>query len=212
MRILLILAGIGLLSVGIFGITSGMFSFGPGFQEAINNAVEGPSAEALCKPGETLVEEGGQSEYTPGQGYGRSVAYYCEDSAGNRRDVTGDFASDLLGSVSTNLFGAPNLRVEYLAAAGLGLVLLLVGVFSGLRSKNVDVRPGVAVNAPFGGQAVTWTVPEGTRPTLAERIQQAGSTSNLADKLRELDIARGANLITEEEYQRMRQQILDSMA
>jgi hypothetical protein len=209
MRLLLIIGGIVLTGVGLFGMSAGLFAFGSGFQEAINSAVEGPSAEDLCKPGETLVEESGQSEYTPG------VRYYCEDSQGVRREVTGDFAQDLIGNISTGLIPSVNVRVEFLALIGGGLLLLLIGVFSGLRSKNVDVRPGVPVSDPFGGQAASWVGAQSqVQPSLAERIQQAGAASaipTLADKLRELDLARGANLISEDEYQRLRQQILDSM-
>ena len=156
MRVLLIIGGILLMVAGIGGMVLSMFSgFGSGIQEAVSAAVEGPTAEELCEPGETLVEVTGDSEYTPGVGYGRSVSYYCEDSEGNRRDVTGDFANDLIGDIGTNIMPSFNFRMEFIALIGVGLLLLLVGIFSGLaRRGSVDVRPGMAVGSgiPLGGQ------------------------------------------------------------
>jgi hypothetical protein len=57
MRVLLIIGGIVLISAGVFGMASGMFNLGSSFQATIDAAVQGPQAEDLCKPGETLEEE-----------------------------------------------------------------------------------------------------------------------------------------------------------
>jgi hypothetical protein len=220
MRVLLIIGGILLMVAGIAGMAFSMFAgFGSGIQEAVSAAVEGPTAAELCKPGETLVEETGGSEYTPGVGYGRSVTYYCEDSEGNRRDVTGDFANDLIGDIGTSLMPSFNFRIEFIALVGIGLLILLVGIFSGLaRRGSVDERPGMAVGpgtgVSVGGQPAALFGSDFA--SLAQRIQQSQPVSSaggesLAEKLRQLDVARGANLITEDEYQRLRQQTLDSM-
>src|SRR5262245_58027719 len=118
MRVLLIIGGIVLISAGLFAMVSGIWgNFGDSIQNITNTAVQGPQAEDLCKPGETLEEEEGQSEYTPGQGNAHSVRYYCLDSSGVRREVTGDFAQDLLSGVS-NIFPSLSFRLEYLALVG----------------------------------------------------------------------------------------------
>jgi hypothetical protein len=224
MRVLLIIGGIVLISAGVFGMASGMFNLGSSFQSVVDSAVQGPQAEDLCKPGETLEQENGQSEYTPGQGNAHSVRYYCVDSSGVRREVTGDFAQDLLSGVS-NIFPSFSLRLEYVALVGGGILLLLIGIFSGLR-RGVDVRPGVAISSdpssafPMSGQPVVVRM-QGQNLDLGDIIQQAqamkassgsiNSGDDLLNKLRQLEEARRANLISQEEYDRLRQQILDSM-
>jgi hypothetical protein len=120
------------------------------------------------------------------------------------------------------------LRIEYLALVGVGILLLLIGIFSGLR-RGVDVRPGVAISSdpsaafPMSGQPVVMRM-QGQNLDLSDIIQQAqavkasmqsgGSVTSgddLLNKLRQLEEARRANLISQEEYDRLRQQILDSM-
>jgi hypothetical protein len=83
--------------------------------------------------------------------------------------------------------------------------------FSGSGSSNFTT---VQIN----GQPTEMT------PEMAQKVQKAlsamegafpghwvGSGGNLTDKLRQLEDARSGNLITQEEYDHLRQQILDSM-
>ncbi len=108
-----------------------------------------------------------------------------------RRDVTGQFVQGFLGQTFQSLGG---LLIPILAS-GLcivGIVLVIVGaVFSrrrALRTAGDFVFP--------------------THPV----ITSAAPPADLAAKLRQLDDARASGLISEEEYQRSRQNLLDTLS
>ena len=88
-------------------------------------------AAQLCRPGERHDSERGASTYTQGRGYAAPVRHYCIDAAGNRRDVTGEFAARMMASAGNTMNAA--------FAAGMGsmwptllttggAVLLILGV------------------------------------------------------------------------------------
>lgn len=185
-----------------------------------------PSAANLCNEGETLVEEtNGVSSYTPGQGYGQSARLYCEDADHNRREVTGDYAEGVMGQVQ-NIFSMDffkgGFNPTYIFMIVGGFVLLILSAFVGRR--------GGGTVTVLGGQSYpsgTMTVNMGnhdvvTTPEIQRILQQAGlqqgkaapgaaGSGDLTNRLRQLDEARKAGLISQEEYDRLRQQILDKM-
>jgi hypothetical protein len=190
--------GIVLVIIGTIGIIVGMVGVPLQFTSTIVQAVT-PTAEALCNPGETLDEEHGAEEYTALEGYRRSVRYYCVNDAGERREVTGSFVTGMLGD----------------AFSGLGTLLIpLVGscfctvgifatIFGWLFARRHPLRVATANNFAFpddnflGTQTPLSTIPENQRA--------------LASKLRQLEDARSAGLISEDEYQRLRREALNDV-
>src|SRR5205085_1015973 len=128
---LLVVLGFLLLIGGIIATAYSAFSFSmAGIGDVVNTAVNSDEEAAkYCKTGEKLVKEQGSETYSPGQGYGRSTQYYCENDAGTRRDVTGEFVTNLVGQAFGgvgNMFNF-SLRTEFLAISGLGLLLVIIG-------------------------------------------------------------------------------------
>lgn len=144
----------------------------------------------LCRSGERLVQESGEVSFSSGSGYSSDTIFSCEDAEGTRRDVTADFAEGMMGSVFE---AAPQLVTSLAggtALCGLGMMLLFIGlivaVVSGGRKRSEYV----------------------TIPNTIEKPKHASSSVN--DQLRELEEAHRNGLISEAEYERLRQQILDS--
>lgn len=216
MRIVLILAGIVLIMVGIGSAIGGAFGgimnmMAPAMDIAQNYADADDEAAALCNDNETLEKETGASEYTVGQGYASSVVYTCVDPQGNRRDVTGEFAEKMVG----DLAGALNFNFSF---SPIGLVLPILGVvliFAGLlirgrKAETVDV-PGVAGSFP-GARVMRIDPRTGKAPVdLGQIIRQNTGGVDLTTRLKQLEDARSQGLISQEEYDRLRKQILDSM-
>lgn len=199
-----------------------------------------PEPAALCRPGERLVEEGGASTYTPGQGNRRNVRMFCVDDKGARREVTGDFVQGLIGQVLGNLGGAGAFIAAFLFSLlfGLGLLLLIVGAIVSAR-RNARLRLASGGAMPSGtvvvrmsdGTSTTTNVAGSVGSSLAgtlgdnlagaiEQAVRAAQTSSgahvtiggdLADRLRQVAEARAANLITQAEHDRLRDEILRAM-
>jgi hypothetical protein len=165
--------------------------------------MEGPQAEELCEEGEHIVQLEGAESYTPGMGYGREVTVFCEDAEGNRRDVTEAFGTNMigqaLGSVS-GVLGSVGVGFCFSSLIIVGVVLLLIGSLVSRRRQPIMVggMPGVQVmNMPLCQTGYSRGAPVGP--------------GDLTTKLRQLEEARNKNLISEDEYERMRKSILDSM-
>lgn len=183
------------------------FNFNPA-QSAVDSALEGPQAEDLCEPGEQIVTEGGQSERGPTGEWRHPVRIYCVDDAGNRRDVTENFAGDLVGQAFDSLpgfLGGIGLSFCFSSLIGLGIVLMVIGLVVSRRRQPQIVTVGGG--AP-GVQ--TFTVRSGTSSFTRIPHSQM-SAEDLTGRLRQLEDARNRNLISDEEYERLRKQILDSM-
>ncbi len=218
------LAFIGMLMIGagIFGIIrSSQSLLGLNLGNTMQLATDAKAREAqLCKPGEKLVEEKGASTYTSGQGYASSVTMYCVNNENQKRDVTGDFATGMVGQVGgifdgvfSGLLGA----VVYFVLIGIGLLLTIIGLLLG-RRRSI---PSVAFNVPTSSGAASTTssfAPQNSAGSvdLNHVIQQArqmkaASATDLTTRLKQLEDARNAGLISQTEYDHARQQILDSM-
>jgi hypothetical protein len=220
-RILLVL-GIIMLIGGIIISVAGSFlglgnMFSGGLGDTIEAATNGEETAAqFCEEGEELVTERGAQSYTPGTGYGTNVTYYCEDSAGNRRDVTGDFVETLVGDLPQDILGSimPMFGSAALGmvATMLGVVLLIVGgIMMGRKRmasmQSFTVSPGGS-GVMFGGSGSPIQGMPVNRPT-------AGAPTgggNLAEKLKQLEALRDQGLINAEEFAKMRQQLLDKMS
>ena len=128
-----------------------------------------------------------------------STVWYCEDVEGNRREIT-----DKIGLTGVAVFLVPFLS---------GMVMIFMGAF---RAKNNMLkRFGLAGGNPYGSSTsidLTNASPAQVHQFLqALAARNQGGSATLASRLQQLDQARNQGLITESEYQRVRQQILDSM-
>ena len=217
---LLALVGIIIIGVGVFGIFRASQSFmGTNLGNTMQLATDAKAREAqLCKAGEKLEENKGASQYTPGTGYASSVAMYCVNNDGVKRDVTEQFGNSMVsqvGGIFENML--PNLlgSVIYVVLIPVGVVLTIIGlIFSRRRSSAVSF--GVPVVSSTGFSSYT-TQNAGGRVDLNQVIQQArdmkaaAGSSDLTTRLKQLEDARNAGLISQTEYDRTRQQILDTL-
>ncbi len=200
-RLLLVL-GIIFVIVGLGGMVVGVTGIGSNFLTTITDAVT-PTAEELCKPGERLEQEEGASEYTALEGYRHTVRYFCVNAADERREVTGDFVQGMLGQA---LGSIPTMFVP-----AIGGCILTVGIFLAVIGLLISGRrrggsPRVVM------QSYAFDFPQqGSTPPVARPTPRSPQSGDLSAKLRQLDEARQSGLLTEDEYQRMRQEILDSM-
>lgn len=153
----------------------------------------------LCNvaEGETLEEVQGASTYTQGHGYGRSTTLYCVDEEGNRRDVTMDLVEGMLGD---DLFGSiSNTIGQTFLATGLsivGVILMVVGAIMSLgKRKNV-----MMVN-PYNA-AINMNPMQPMQPS-------QNNPQGLTAQLQQLEQAYKQNLISREEYDKARQNLLN---
>ena len=218
---LIALVGIAVMGFGIFGIIRANQSIaGLNLGNTMNLATDAKAREAqLCKPGEKLEESKGASQYTPGQGYASSVIMYCVNSEGQKRDVTGDFATGMvgqMGGIFSGVFSGIMGSVIYFALMGVGLVLTIIGLILG-RRRTGTVSFGVPVAGGTGFATTYTTQNAGGAIDLNQVIQQArdmkaaAGSSDLTTRLKQLEDARNAGLISQTEYDRARQQILDTL-
>lgn len=139
---LLIVFGLVLTIAGVIGGGTMMFN---AIQNGTAAAISGPVESEVCQTGETLVEELGASEYTPGQGSSRPIQYFCVDADGTRRNVTGEFVEDLFGSLTSAL---PTLGVGLvlMVLPCIGVPLMVVGIILAVVRRKPD-----STSVSFGG-------------------------------------------------------------
>ncbi len=196
---LLLFFGIALVILGIAGLGLGLTSIGGSVANTISDAIN-PTAAELCKAGETLAQEDGPDQYTAGEGYRHTVRYFCVSAAGERREVTGDFVQGMLGQA----FGS----VPTLFLPMIGGCALAVGIFFTLIGAILSARRRVLTSPAAVTQRYAFDFPPDTPGSPTPRARGA---DDLAAKLRQLEQARDSGLITDEEYQQKRQQIIDGM-
>jgi hypothetical protein len=228
MRNLLIILGVIALITGVaLPVVSSFTGFLPNSFSNLIDVAENPDAVAaqFCNEGEELVVEQGPSQYNPNTGVtGRSTAYYCEED-GVRRDVTGLFVQETVGEavqgVASFLPGLIGTSLLSCLLVPLGVVLIIAGIVLGIRQRQsqmanatgiqgfgTTVRPGgVYIN----GQPVSGNPDLQQLLAKAKRTTGTASSADLAAKLQQLEEARARNLISADEYERMRKQILDGM-
>jgi hypothetical protein len=207
-----------MIGFGIFGIARASQSFmGMNLGNTMELAMDAKAREAqLCKAGEKLEENKGASQYTPGQGYGSPVTMYCVNSEGQKRDVTEEFGNSMVGQVGGifgNVFSGLLGSAIYFVLIPFGVVLTIVGLLIGRRRT-----PAVAFGVPGSG-GVVYTSSQGSGGTIdlnqviqqARDMKAASGGTDLSTRLKQLEDARNAGLISQTEYDRTRQQILDTM-
>lgn len=189
----LIVLGIILIIAGFVLPFFGMQSF---LEPILNIATDVSGREAeLCKEGETLREVSGGSVYTPGMGYGRSVRYFCVNASGDEREVTDQFAQGMIGDVLGAITGASPFLLT-MALSFCGFPVLILGILLSIRGRTRSAR--LVVN-PLTGM-----------PQSAGGFQSTGSSGDLSARLQQLDQAYQKNLLSREEYERLRDEIMNN--
>jgi hypothetical protein len=213
------LAFIGLIMM-LVGFVGPMFSLGnifSGLQPTIDLAVDADAREAeLCEEGETLEEEHGASTYTMGTGYGRTITSYCVDEDGNRREVTGDLIESMIGGdFFGNISNSIGQSLIFVGLGVLGTFLMVIGMIMSIGGKrkgliamnpyNASLTPMQPMNpnnfgssTPMSGSGFASSMP-------------SNAPQNLASQLQQLEQAYNQSLITREEYEKARQNLLNNM-
>jgi hypothetical protein len=225
--------------IGILGMSLGPFlggdffgAFGTMFETASN-----PDANAaqFCNDGETLdVVQGPSTRSGTGSTAttGRTTIYYCVDASGERRDVTGQAVGELLtgaNGIFTNLSSFLPFRLEFVGAFVVGLIMTIIGGTMMRRSmiKRLLESGGVAsvqwdVNDMSPRVVVSQrsqAIRHDSAQSLIDQINQAAKRStqqvtgdDLTVRLEQVEQAYQKRLISQEEYDRLRKEILDSLA
>ena len=184
--------GIVLMIVGFVGVVFGLITVPQQIISTVSQATN-PDVKSLCKPGETLATEEGPEEYDTVQHlYNRSTSFYCVNDAGVQRDVTQQFADGFVQRMIGS-FGSVIVPALSCVLCTFGFIFTLFGGMFYLRRRAV--RSVLALQ---------------TDPPVVTQNRSSGNSA-LSAKLNQLEEARQSGLITEEEYQRKRQEILDSM-
>lgn len=150
-----------------------------------------------CKSGEKLATPQPRNTLaTPGKDFSTLGFFYCVDDAGHQRDIT----SDVMGNAFGQMFNVlPTWATASFVAIGLfclGLPILIVGAILSLRSSKS--APVMADNSTFS-------------PSSSFSGFTDNPSANLTDRLAQLDKAYKAGLLSDDEYQRARQQIIDGL-
>jgi hypothetical protein len=201
-----------MLILGLLLIALSVVALIIGAQGADNEFVNEQLTSLLCDPEERLTEVSSASN----TGQGNNTSFYCEFSNGQRRDVTAGAVGIIAGA-----FLVPFLTGLFLViGAGMGMAKRRVQEFTqtimstipqeGGGVQTIDLRGGSTANIP---------------PEAMERLQEvfgklgmAFSTmgemnrDDLTDRMEELKDALDKGLITPEEYESVRQRLLDNFS
>ncbi len=150
-----------------------------------------------CKAGEKLATPQPRNTFaTPGKDLATLGFFYCVDDAGNKRDITSDVMGNAFGQMFNVLPTWATTSIVAIALFCLGLPILIIGAILSLRGQKS--APVLVGNSPIS-------------PSNSFSGFTDNPSVNLTDRLSELDKAHKAGLLSEEEYQRARQQIIDGL-
>lgn len=194
---------------------------------AQNPTIDRYLAQILCRPGETVVREQYTTSRRDGTGY--SANLYCVDNENQRRDETGKWVI-----ISAVAFVIPLLVGIFVLNLGRMRVHKVVfdGNIGGSSMPGVtftQFSSGIGASSPiegleinegsfkFGGMEirVDSLTPERVqtlRQQMQSVMQNGASAGNLTEKLRQLQETRDAGLISSEEYEGLRKEILDNVS
>ena len=153
--------------------------------------------ESLCKSGEKLVTPQPRNTLaTPGQDIKITGLFACVDDAGHQRDITADVMQNAFGQIANVLPSWATTSIVALFLFCLGLPVFLLGLVLFLFGQPSPPVPIGLAASPAPSRV--------TQPT-------NNPSGSFTDQLRELEKAHNEGLITQDEYDRLRQQILDQM-
>jgi hypothetical protein len=151
----------------------------------------------LCEPGQQYVMEG--QNFSDNRGSGRRFQVYCVTA--NRTKIS-VMDKDFL--VSALIFVVPLL---------IGLAFVIIGAAAASRNtvkralqSGTQMQDGVLNVGGMQIRVQPGGVVQGATP---QAFQSSQTSADLAEKLQQIEEARSKGLITKDEYDRMRQHILD---
>jgi len=176
-----------LIVLGIVMIAASCITFFVGANLATNNLSQLSQSKAdpatFCRSGEKLA-----TAEPRGTGSGTIGLLFCVDDAGQRRDITTDVMENAFGQMFTVLPGWATTSFTAIALFCIGLPILIVGAILSLRGSRKPT------------------------PLMPSEGFSGNPPATLKDQLKQLDDARNAGLISDTEYERKRQQILDQVS
>lgn len=164
-----------------------------------------------CEEGDTIRTQNRLS--FSNNGSGQTTDFFCVDNEGDEEDVTGSVVMIII--------------VGFAGLLGTGILMIFIG--AGILAKRVGQN---FTNSLFGQQnlgnvqSTSYDLRKSSNVSQAQLSPEAkavmeqvfsqvgdafGNNDTLADKLRQLDEAKQQGLISQSEYERTRQAILDSM-
>jgi hypothetical protein len=180
----------------------------------------------VCEENEELVQWFGR--YIPRSGSssgGTETAYFCEDNEGEQRDVTvsvvgimaAGFAIPLVVTIILFMVGttmAATSRMKRLSQNVFGNTVWNTMGNAQSSMTVVDLRDGSYQSGEIPPEKLAQAKQildsmgfNGAFPS----VMGAASSATLAERLKQLDEARNQGLITQDEYERSRQSILDNI-
>lgn len=201
--------------IGIIMMIGGGFGLGGSILQPIGDIVSSVNPEAiaeqaseLCNDAETIEVEQGQETYSPSSGWARPSYFYCVDGQGNRREVTQEFGAELIGTTTSTALSAFSSAFLWMGVSTIGFFLLIIGIIVSVRkrAKSANMLQYGSSSPISGNPAMHWNMPQTSATTSPK-----SDISDLKDRLQKLEEARSANLISQDEYDRLRQNILDKL-
>ncbi|HVU14543.1 MAG TPA: SHOCT domain-containing protein [Phototrophicaceae bacterium] len=200
----LLYGGIVLTVIGVIGFVAGMIIFPMQIANTVSSATH-PDTSNLCHSDETLSTEEGPEEYDVSQQiYDHSVYFYCTNKAGVQRDVTDQVGQGIVNTVFSSFGGSlTSVLIPVLSSILCipGIIMIIIGA---IFSPRRVMRAAMVSRYRGDGWATPPVTPQPSQP-------QPPIDSDLAGRLRQLEEARQSGLLTEDEYQQKRRQILGSM-
>ena len=189
--------------------------------------LQGPSNEQVgsflsgivCEENEKLTQQTGAyvGEYGSSTGLtvnGRETAFYCVGLEGERRSVTGETTLIIGGGFAVPLVLSIILMIVGIARAASSATRSIYSSFGGVTPLGT---PGVSVysmssNTPYSRDTVPPEVLSQVNSALDHAgLSQISGGGSFSERLRQLEDARKQGLISQSEYNNLRQSILDSM-
>ncbi|MBI1281992.1 MAG: hypothetical protein GC179_27955 [Anaerolineaceae bacterium] len=158
---------------------------------SVNNYLQ----QLLCNPGEKFVREQYQTHDSDGTGY--SMTPYCVNSERQREDVTGKWV----------LYGGGGFTLFFL----LGLVLTISGAKGAVQSQINTFIPQYSSGSVNGVGITLDGLTSEKLQSLKTQMQAFSTGGDLTTKLRQIQEAKDKGLISSDEYDRLRQRILDDV-
>ena len=173
-----------LIVLGIAMIAASCVTFFVGANAATNSLSQLSQSNidpaTFCRSGETLATA--EPSLTDSPTFG---LVFCVNDAGQRRDITTDVMENAFGQMFNVLPGWATTGFTSIALFCIGLPILIVGALLSLRGSRKSA------------------------PAMSYEGFSGNSPAALKDQLKQLDEARNAGLISDTEYERKRQQLLD---
>lgn len=213
-----ILAGVLLIVAGLVALFAIIVI--PVLPPTQNNAsIDNFLAALVCKPNEKLVREQYQRSDSRGTSY--SMTPYCVNSERQREDVTAKWALMGMGGFLVPFFIGLGLLIWGLTRAAKRRIETQMGsAFGDTGFTVMDARGTIQKQISFqdGGLKINGIdiqldslTPEKIE-ALKQQLRSVTGQGDLASKLKQIQDAKDQGLISSDEYDRLRQHILDDMS